>query len=256
MGCGRSSRSCRRVRLRGAFAFVFCVPYPYPPFPCTTYTPNRHVRVHLYLGWHPGCDETEFVMRHSALVGDFPLDRSGRLALSRVKAKWGLRGCAVSSFSLGPCFSRWTFGANSRSTRVVEPSSIRSIQSIYPHSRSECSQRPKGSSSSLVRPLRRTPFLERAFIHDRLAEPTPSEGTIAMRDLRLRLVTAYDNFLLSLHEATLGRLADTIGLVATVRVEARLVWAPLTHGISFGDGRRSCWRWSRSGCLLRWGGMC
>jgi hypothetical protein len=66
------------------------------PRPCTTYTPSRHVRVHLYLGWHPGCDETEFVMRHSALVSDFPLDRSGRLALSRVTAKWALHGCAVS----------------------------------------------------------------------------------------------------------------------------------------------------------------
>ena len=61
------------------------------------------------------------------------------------------------------------------------------------------------------------------FVGDRLAEPTPSQGTIAMRDLRLRLVTAYDNFLLSLHEATLGRLADTIGLLATVSFDARFV---------------------------------
>ena len=78
------------------------------PVPTVLVHDNRHVRVHLFLGWHPGCDETEFVMRHSALVGDFPLDRSGRLALSRVKAKWGLRGCAVSPalgvFSLGPWF--------------------------------------------------------------------------------------------------------------------------------------------------------
>lgn len=62
---------------------------------------NRHVRVHLYLGWKPGCDETEFVMRHSALVGDFPLDRSGHLSLARVKSKWALRGCAV-GLSLRP----------------------------------------------------------------------------------------------------------------------------------------------------------
>ena len=38
-----------------------------------------------------------------------------------------------------------------------------------------------------------------------------------MRDLRLRLVTAYDNMWLSLHEATLGWLVDTIGLLTTVR---------------------------------------
>ncbi|KAG8214187.1 hypothetical protein J3R82DRAFT_10976 [Butyriboletus roseoflavus] len=65
-----------------------------PPSP-----PPRHVRVHVYLGWKPGCDETEFVMRHSALVADFPLDRSGRLALARVKSKWALQGCVP----IDPC---------------------------------------------------------------------------------------------------------------------------------------------------------
>ncbi|KAH0828118.1 aspartic peptidase domain-containing protein [Lanmaoa asiatica] len=61
--------------------------------------PPRHVRVHVYLGWEPGCDETEFVMRHSALVADFPLERSGRLALAHVKSKWALHGCAP----IDPC---------------------------------------------------------------------------------------------------------------------------------------------------------
>ena len=67
-----------------------------PPRPTSrTLTSPRHVRVHLYLGWAPGCDETEFVMRYSALVADFPLDRFGRLPLARVRSKWALRGCAV-----------------------------------------------------------------------------------------------------------------------------------------------------------------
>ncbi|KAN0091470.1 hypothetical protein V8E55_005036 [Tylopilus felleus] len=142
-----------------------------PPSP-----PPRHVRVHLYVGWKPGCDETEFVMRHSALVGDFPLDRSGCLSLARVNSKWALHGCAP----IDPC---------------------RRAKFDTAH--------PEYISPLALRVLTETEGVLKLF------EPTPSEVTIATRDLRLRLVIAYDNFLSSLHEATLGRLADTIGLLTT-----------------------------------------
>ncbi|KAF8554784.1 acid protease [Imleria badia] len=142
-----------------------------PPSP-----PPRHVRVHVYLGWQPGCDETEFVMRHSALVGDFPLDRAGRLALARVRAKWALRGCAP----IDPC---------------------RRAKFDTAH--------PEYISPLAIRVLTETEGVLKLF------EPTPSEGTIAMREFRLWLVTAYDNLMSSLHEATLGWLVETIGLLTT-----------------------------------------
>ena len=66
------------------------------------------------------------------------------------------------------------------------------------------------------------------IIHS-LTEPTPSEVTIATRDLRLRLVIAYDNFLSSLHEATLGRLADTIGLLTTVSSRRVFLFSDSIH---------------------------
>ena len=56
-----------------------------------------------------------------------------------------------------------------------------------------------------------------------------------MRNLRLQLVTAYDNFWLQLHEATLGRLADTIGLVTTVTVSVSCFFICIDAGY-----RRSC----------------
>ncbi|KAI9571568.1 hypothetical protein HD554DRAFT_2036517 [Boletus coccyginus] len=151
-----------------------------PPNP-----PPRHVRVHVYLGWRPGCDETEFVMRHSALVGDFPLDRFGRLSLSRVKAKWALRGCAVGVFFT--------------SFQPIDPCRRTKFEPVH----------PEYISPLAIRVLTETEGVLKLF------EPTPSKGTIAMRDLRLRLVTAYDNMWSSLHEATLGWLVDTIGLLMT-----------------------------------------
>ena len=94
--------------------------------PCTTHVPNRHVRVHLYVGWKPGCDETEFVMRHSALVGDFPLDRSGCLSLARVNSKWALHGCAVSVFvCTGRCADiGWLSSFFSYSSLTSNPTSV------------------------------------------------------------------------------------------------------------------------------------
>ena len=185
-----------------------------PPCP-----PPKHVRVHVYLGWQPGCDDTEFVMRHSALVGDFALDRAGRLVLAKVRDRWALRGCAVRALVIVLAVGGvLTWLGCSQSIRVDGSSSIRRIQNIYRRLRFGCLRRMRGCSSSLVcrrpqlsRPTHRAPLIAYR------TEPTPSEGTIAMRELRLWLVTAYDNFLSSLHEATLGRLVDTIGLLATVR---------------------------------------
>ncbi|KAF8444968.1 hypothetical protein L210DRAFT_3531622 [Boletus edulis BED1] len=153
--------------LNGMWKFVKTLPPDAPP---------KHVRVHVYLGWTHGCDETEFVMRHSALVGDFPLDRAGRLSLARVKAKWALRGCAP-----------------------IDPCRRAKFDTVH----------PEYISPLAIRVLTETEGVLKLF------EPTPSEGTIATRNLRLQLVTAYDNFLSALHEATLGWLADTIGLLTT-----------------------------------------
>ncbi|KAG9316874.1 hypothetical protein JVU11DRAFT_2950 [Chiua virens] len=149
-----------------------------PPTP-----PSSHVRVHVYLGWTPGCDDTEFVMRHSALVADFPLDHAGRLSLARVTSKWTLRGCTP----IDPC---------------------------------------RRAPFELVQPGYLSPLAIRVLTDEgvvKLFEPTPSEGTLAMRDRRLRFVTALDNFWSALHEATLGRLVDTIGLVMTALLLALVV---------------------------------
>ena len=126
------------------------------------------------------------------------------------------------SFPLFPFFPP-SLRCSRSSIRVDGPILLRPIRSTYPRLRSRCSQNPKASSSSLVRPIPTRHTLSSVFIiRTRVSasrpctEPTPSEGTIAMRHLRLRLVTAYDNVWMQLHDATLGWLADTIGLWTTV----------------------------------------
>ena len=72
-----------------------------------------------------------------------------------------------------------------------------------------------------------------------------------MRDLRLQLVTAYDNLFLFLLEVTLGRLADVIGLLMTVSLNACLGYSPAVFvdahihlygftGDFVGDGHARC----------------
>ncbi|KAF9222429.1 hypothetical protein BS17DRAFT_783699 [Gyrodon lividus] len=138
--------------------------------------PPGHVRVHLYVGWSEGCDETEFLMSHTALKGDFPVEPSGYLSLARVKSKWGLENCAA-----------------------IDPARRMMFDSSNPNYLSPLAIRVLTDNSGVLK----------------LFEPKPSDDTIAMREVRMHLIQKHDDAVFRFKEATIGRLSDVLGLVAT-----------------------------------------
>ncbi|KIK97637.1 hypothetical protein PAXRUDRAFT_204762 [Paxillus rubicundulus Ve08.2h10] len=135
-----------------------------------------HVRVHLYVGWSEGCDETEFIMSHAAIKGDFPLEPSGHLSLSHVKSKWGLENCAA-----------------------IDPTRCMKFDSSNPDYLSPLAIRVLTDKSGVLK----------------LFEPKPSDETIAMREIRMHLIQKYDDAMFRFKEATIGRLSDVLGVAAT-----------------------------------------
>ncbi|KAF9235261.1 hypothetical protein BU15DRAFT_51560 [Melanogaster broomeanus] len=139
--------------------------------------PPRHVRVHLYVGWREGCDETEYFMSHAALKGDFPLEPSGYLSLARVKSKWGLENCAA-----------------------IDPTRRMKFDSSKPDYLSPLAIKVLTDNSGVLK----------------LFEPKPSNDTIAMREMRMQFVQKYDNAVFRFKEAAIGRLSDVLGVAVTV----------------------------------------
>ncbi|KAH7883335.1 hypothetical protein F5I97DRAFT_1832080 [Phlebopus sp. FC_14] len=55
--------------------------------------PPGHVRVYLFPDWDEGWDYEELIEDWLFLQGDFPLEPSGELSLTRVNKAWGLEKC-------------------------------------------------------------------------------------------------------------------------------------------------------------------
>ncbi|KAH7920605.1 hypothetical protein BV22DRAFT_790886 [Leucogyrophana mollusca] len=134
-----------------------------------------HVRVCFYTDWNEGLDESDLVVRWSALRADVPLEPSGDLDLGRVRKMWGLEKCAP----------------------------------IHPDRRIPFEpQHPDHLSSLAVGVLTDEEGVLKLF------EPSPSEPTIQIREKRMHIVRKYQAGVTHVEDAIMGRISAVVDCIS------------------------------------------